>query len=216
MSENNYVVPDGMINAAWEAVAAKMKECVEEGSGNRVAELHIARISLEAAVRWISENPPVPTSEQALAIEVSYPTRIHSPSRTKFAEEWIRRMFLATKEKPIPDGIVEYLNGTTRPVAIWWQGNRCPIQTLDSGYSVTDDGWFMAEQIQCPIDGALGAHKSAWGDIMPWHSEPEEVKDLLYASESRIGCDNPIEASRFIAESDRRVLEAYRRGRKGK
>jgi len=28
------------------------------------------------------------------------------------------------------DGTVEYLNGTTRPVAIWWEGKRWPIATL--------------------------------------------------------------------------------------
>ncbi len=134
MSEKKYVVPKEMSIYVAGKVFHQCGKC----------DFHPQiRIALDAAVRWISENPPVPTSEQAFAIEVSYPVRIHSPSRTKFAEEWIRRMFLAP-EDPVP----------------------------------------------------------------------EEVKDLLYASEVRVGCENPIEASQFIEESDRRVLEAYRRGQK--
>ena len=44
---------------------------------------------------------------------------------------------------------------------------------------------------------------------------PEEIKDLLYFGEpnTRVGCKDPIEASKFIDESDRRVLEAFRRGK---
>jgi hypothetical protein len=64
-------------------------------------------------------------------------------------------------------------------------------------------------------DGWVGA----WRHIRrlfraPEPAVPEEIKDLLYSEAVRVGCKDPQEASRFITESDRRVLEAYRRGQK--
>jgi len=64
-------------------------------------------------------------------------------------------------------------------------------------------------------DGWVGAWRHIRRMFLaPEPGVPEEIKDLLYSEAVRVGCKDPQEASRFIAESDRRVLEAYRRGQK--
>ena len=48
------------------------------------------------------------------------------------ALEDVSKMFLSLETEELQDGTVEYLNGTTRPVAIWWEGSRWPISTLSA------------------------------------------------------------------------------------
>jgi len=62
--DKEIVVPQGMLSAAWNAVGERMRECVNEGKGDRLAELHVARIAVTAALKWLSENPIVPTSSE--------------------------------------------------------------------------------------------------------------------------------------------------------
>jgi hypothetical protein len=50
--------------------------------------------------------------------------------------------------------------------------------------------------------------------LAPEPEVPEAIKDLLYQKPgTRVGVDgDPVQASRYIAESDRRVLESHLRG----
>ena len=59
--EKKIVIPEGMLTAAWQAVSSKMKTYIP---GHGPGELHVARIAVEAALLWLSENPIVPTKEQ--------------------------------------------------------------------------------------------------------------------------------------------------------
>lgn len=56
MSDKKYVVPDGMLMAA-------RKRWPESATGETVI-----RDRIEAALRWLSENPIVPTDEQAIEL----------------------------------------------------------------------------------------------------------------------------------------------------
>lgn len=91
MSDKKIVVPEGMFDAAMEAVQAiPMRGNV--GSIDRV------NGALKAALRWLSENPIVPTKEQwdELRRTCWVPDELQ-------AVEWQRRMFLA----PQPEQVVE-------------------------------------------------------------------------------------------------------------
>jgi hypothetical protein len=98
MTGREIKVPEGMLKAAWEATRDKMKECLNAAGNCRVEELTVSRISLEAALRWWSENPIVPTFDQQRQIlaecELLGPARVASVSA--ICIEWQRRMFLAT------------------------------------------------------------------------------------------------------------------------
>ena len=100
MSETKYVVPEGGLNAAWQAVAAKMKERVEAVGKSSVAELHVARIALEAFIRWQSENPREPTEEQTRSLYASARGAV-SPYWVAHdsAVEWQRRMYIASESE---------------------------------------------------------------------------------------------------------------------
>jgi hypothetical protein len=93
--EKKYVVPEGMLQCAVEA----MKE--PGGSKFRSTE-QWAATGLEAAIRWLAENPIVPTKEQIDQIDYfldGEPNFVES-----HAVEWQRRMFLAP-EPEAPDAV---------------------------------------------------------------------------------------------------------------
>ena len=115
MAETKIQVPEGMLNAAWEAVAAKMRQHSEERQTGHVAELHVARIAIEAALRWQSENPPVPTDEQmdALTNEVPYDDSGNGRIFRVVLDKWVRRMSLAPEEPDRMSGVLAALSGRT-------------------------------------------------------------------------------------------------------
>lgn len=108
MREQKIVVPDGMLAAAWQDIAAAMKERIFVGVIGGVAELHVARIAVEAALRWLSENPIVPTDEQWRALNEERQWPDNSNRRRWLVIEWQRRMFLAP-EPEIPNEIEDLL-----------------------------------------------------------------------------------------------------------
>jgi hypothetical protein len=103
-------VPGGMLDAAWEAVAEKMKKYTDEGQDGHVAELHVARIAIEAALLWLSENPRIPTPEELdpLCLRYSWLDRDSVRFGTR---EWQRVMFLAPDEPAVPEEIKDLMAG---------------------------------------------------------------------------------------------------------
>jgi len=102
MSESRIVVPDGMLTAAMHAI----------GIPEQYKQTHQVNKALEAALRWLSENPIVPTDEQVKAIHHSA-TEAACTSKSIlpfFAIEWQRRMFLAP-EPEIPEDIRDLIYG---------------------------------------------------------------------------------------------------------
>lgn len=95
MSEKNIKVPEGMMKASYDAhlLLGKM--------GAQIPTV------LEAALRWLSENPIVPTPEQAR--ELIGPMVVLNETSLIFAiEAWQRRMFLAPEtEVPGLDDVLE-------------------------------------------------------------------------------------------------------------
>ena len=164
MSDKVIVVPEGMGSAVAHAVFNEV---------GKVDYHPQIRIALEAALRWLSENPIVPTEADVMGILQERVESHHisgeeycaiPPATVRFViREWQRRMFLApVKEKCCP---------------------TCGLRQ----------------------DARLG--------LAPEPKVPEAIKDLLYASQSRVGVDgDPWKAMKWIEESDRLVLAAFRRG----
>jgi hypothetical protein len=127
MSEKKYQkikVPEGMLDAA-------KKELSDVGFRKDVICYDTKRM-LESALKWLSENPIVPTAEQVIEcakladkhVDVIYDSHGH---KKNFAMEWQRRMFLAVDtDVPIIDLIYH------RPSGI-------PVVLDDSSVSVSDD-----------------------------------------------------------------------------
>ena len=97
--ERRIVIPEGMLKAAWSVVGSNDDEA-------------LCSLILEAALRWLSENPQFPTPEQACSIaryglEFSRAQRFEDNSAASVQAmllEWQRRMFLAP-EPEIPEEV---------------------------------------------------------------------------------------------------------------
>ena len=115
MSETKIKVPEGMRRAAEDAV-------VRDLPGSNYC--GIVNVGLEAALRWLSENPIVPTMEQATEMSDSgHPCVLDG---VWYATEWQRRMFLA----PEPE-VPEALDGML-------------VKSL-AGFDVNDINWRIQE-----------------------------------------------------------------------
>ena len=85
MSEKNIVVPEGMLRAVRVSYARRAGAYSEKAS----------RGDLEAALRWLSENPIVPTKEQWNKLWQDCLSSNCGDGNYKLVSEWQRRMFLA-------------------------------------------------------------------------------------------------------------------------
>jgi hypothetical protein len=92
MSDKRIVVPEGMLRAAWHAQLPADNPTFEWDEGDEMSRNFYRRI-FEAALRWLSDNPQVPTMEQATEMSDSgHPCVLDG---VWYATEWQRRMFLA-------------------------------------------------------------------------------------------------------------------------
>lgn len=108
MTEKKYVVPYGMLRAAADADMLSIEHSPE-------SELAPIRLHLEAALRWLAENPIVPTSQDQADLlstwrrndkACGYPTN----GVAEMTAEWQRRMFLAP-DPVVPEEIKDLLCG---------------------------------------------------------------------------------------------------------
>lgn len=99
MSEKKIVVPEGMLKAA----------CVhiDVSSYGGYEQLQAVKSCLPLALRWLSENPIVPTDEQAaalLAVKPDIPETV-TPYTVIVCTEWQRRMF----DAPEPEVLAGFM-----------------------------------------------------------------------------------------------------------
>ena len=195
--ESRIVIPDGMLKAA---VDAAWGGPIHVGGGA------LAGIVLEAALRWLSENPIVPTRQNLEDMRTDWedtPEQNAEKVVLFLIYEWQRRMFLA----PEPEDDKA------------WVKRRYPAANSLGYVQVQHDGlYFNIEGIPgFRLISYLG-EKNAWkaarefietgvqhacGRVVPPTAEvPEEVKDLWRASPT--------------PDTKRRTLEAFHRGQKSK
>ncbi len=102
-------VPEGMLKAAFES------SVYWNSIGKHPAyELEI-RNSLEAGLRWLSENPIVPTTEQVdrTARDIGWEVGCFVENYKMIFQAWQRRMFLAEEKNPVVQRIKNDLTGCT-------------------------------------------------------------------------------------------------------
>ena len=159
MSHYEIVVPEGMRRAVGNVP-------VFSGvSGEQTTEI-IDGI-LNSVLRWQIENWGTAPNSQRM------PDIWYAKSKAKwekFKSQWeysqipfvdlliffvtiYHESFLVPEPEVLKDGTVEYLNGTTRPVAIWWEGSRWPITTLSAHEpkKCCCDALVRGLNIYCPI-----------------------------------------------------------------
>ena len=184
MSETKIQVPEGMLKAI---------------RGRYVGNDNCGRYILEAALRWLSENPIVPTDGEAKAIwrDTGLCNEVDDDELRCIVVEWQRRMFLApdgpdvsqwtcqlsgyTFTQEEADAICEYVRTASHPIRAGFNG-----EPVASNVEFTN------------------ALKAVQGEA-PEPEVPEAVKDLLVDSQAHlaVNCDTFNEA----------IFEAYRRGR---
>ena len=133
MAEKRIVVPEEMLKAVDEAIGkARREKSARPGVIGGDAELwpnEIKNISIKAALRWQTENPPVPTRKQIEKMAETHRNdpilwnRFGSSSNPAFVcSEWVRRMY----DEPETEG--------------------CPVYKalLDSGVTISND-WLCPE-----------------------------------------------------------------------
>ena len=109
MSEMKIKVPEGMLEAVYEKRSRTF--CITDAQNIKVA--------LEAALRWLSENPIGPTMEQAMALRDLAISTSHGygqvqptmASEVAVVVEWQRRMFLAPESEYIGEEKLENFCG---------------------------------------------------------------------------------------------------------
>jgi hypothetical protein len=207
MSER-IVVPDGMLKAAVDARMA-IWEHANDGYRNSwmgvSAEASITAqesIALEAALRWQSENPIVPTDEQCDELInmigangrslVRYPSRISKEQARNMLVEWVRRMYLA------PEPTVQFFDTAFGRFEI---DNRVPpgeIRLYDW------NGPVLMKHLRTPEHWA----KHECGE-QPEPDVPEEIKDLIHTK-------LPSTPEAVVRLTNAEKIEAYRRGKQSK
>lgn len=209
-AKRKIVVPEGMLKAA---VDGSVKWCDRDSSDQLSIPQHDA--ILEAALRWLAENPIVPTQEQIedvwnFVIKADAKTWIY-PTLGAVPEaviEWQHRMFLAP-EPPSPLGFLE-----------------CDTCRAKSGWPTLCSGCFHNRQVIEEMTKAMSQASTQERPEVKLEPEvPEAIRDLLDLSTStEVWYGIPGSGGRRIDEGkdypfqtmESRILEAYRRGQQSK
>jgi len=181
MIEKKIVVPEGMLKAAQDSRGAY---------ADTNTRLILSR-GLDAALRWLSENPIVPTLDQMQDLdEATLDVRPSSGdgyamSRARIVE-WQRRMFL----DPEPE---------VEPLTMYIMRHF-------------DDVELDKQTLRNRAEAAVSDFREHENRNVPEPEVPEAIKDLLQP-ETHTDDRSP-EPGTFVecSESNRRILEAYRRG----
>lgn len=107
MSGKRFAIPEGMLEAA-----------AEKADVSGLLAIDRLEVILEAAVRWLAENPVVPTESQGRELDDAWlrnktsPESTFSHATTFGAVEWQRRMFLAP-EPEVPEEVRDLIVDVT-------------------------------------------------------------------------------------------------------
>lgn len=187
MAEIKVRVPEGMLKAA---ILAYPNPAFDYADSEHYG--YFTRPMIEAALRWLSENPIVPTDEQHWGIQnsVQKQERVQgAPSYQGYVAEWQRRMFVEPDAEA--GGVLE---------------TKVPPVILRALKQYRDEHCFDDSEYEKAIDAFLG--------LAPELKVPEAVRDLMLVDavtfETALGVKYP----GSVAERNEAVIEAYRRGQR--
>ena len=168
----NIKVPEGMLKATENAISTDASYFDRESI-------------IEAALRWQSENPPVPTQEMAEALYAD--ALANKAQNTHIASFvcvlWIRRMYLAPEPDQAANRVIRSMSGCTFTPA--------EAEAIVEELSHISHGWIKPQTTLKSIrEDIIAQHaEAASRDFKARH--PEAVKDLLYSpNESVIDPEN--------------------------
>jgi hypothetical protein len=98
MSEKRYVTPDAMLDVVYSTIE---NSGLEFGEGEKL----LVCAALDASIKWLAENPIVPTEQEYRDFGVKFDFQ-----GVKCIAEWQRRMFLAP-EPEVPEAIKDLMCG---------------------------------------------------------------------------------------------------------
>jgi len=189
VSERKFIVPKGMMEAASAAFRPI-------GGG--------AKEAVEAALRWLSENPIVPTDEQ---IHEMYPSAseagISFTLVARFIAEWQRRMFIAP-EPEFRDKLC------TRPGC----QNESQVNICGTPFCSDCDIEIRKQRKRTGITGPVAHAEWEKRKLMVSNAEREEsevLEDVL----DELLLTLEIRRKGVYGEAvEKAIIEAYRRGQK--
>ena len=130
MSEKKIVVPEGMIRAVEDRCGDLCKY-----GGKSQSVRFVSQTAVEAALRWLSENPILPTAEQLYSTIGKLPVAMCDIVWTErdraLIAEWQRRMFLAP-EPEVPEEIKDLWQAQPTPDA-----KRRTVEAFQRGQQVS-------------------------------------------------------------------------------
>jgi hypothetical protein len=220
MSEKKYVVPEGMYNAVIEVLPPHVRVQLSAMMGFP----GVQRI-LEAALRWIVENPLLLTHEQREAVtDKFYDLDVPATERfNRMFKEYLKISFLSpeTEQESAYMRVTKAMGAVTLSEE---EGNKIlefVKGAIHAGYRTPEPA--VPNLKYCPTCGVdttpLGvpfSHSSPWGRTMPGHTEleiPEAVKDLGCTPEQVATLDGVYKE--IAIRANNAIAEAYRRGLKG-
>lgn len=190
MSEKKIVVPEGMHRAAVERLLLYENFRVDAFEPNTSTPQQQASgrasVALEAALRWQSKNPIVPTPEQMAQLKMSSFdwSENEAPTMEEFIAEWQRRMYLAPEQEigSVAQDIIDRMRGVT-------------LSSMEADAIV--------DELSCIAHG--------WSKHGQKPEVPEEIKDLLWDKVPIPGkYDDPVSLHNTL------VLAGYIRGKQSK
>lgn len=191
MGERKRVVPEGMLRAA-----ENKYRTIENYNSHHATDPHsrmVLKECLESALRWLSENPTVPTISDLEAMRSGWKDTPEASAEGVvifLIAEWQRRMFLAP-EPEVPrvvngfDDLLWNRVGMNGPVSE-------AVQRMELHNRQIVEAWNRAKALY-----------TSHADDDP--AAPAAIKDLLYGEDSfESGSD----------EINERLAEAYQRGQR--
>jgi hypothetical protein len=220
MGKKQIVVPEGMLKAAIDAVGEMLVKGRQLSDGTSGILLELPgreQTALEAALRWLGENPIVPTNKQIDEFVMPLAKRPGGVSEMEICAEWQRRIFLA-------------LEPETPRLYTWEEAQRlindqrkrteAELQTYKK--CGTPDPEMFDSSLGGRLSGRTFTQKQADAikeyvqrSVHPSYREkkqevPEEIKDLM----ETVGNEFTLDEDKWgdPAHVNKRILEAYRRG----
>lgn len=143
MSDKKYVVPEGGLKAAFDAVSSSNGTFLERYALDHIKVKPMVEKALEAFIAWQSENPILPTRDQAFEILQRFKVESNGCHSFRIADalvEWQQIMYL-TPEPEVPKSVFDtlYARGTV-------DGPGCTCVMVEDAVKALREAYRLGQQ----------------------------------------------------------------------